>query len=163
MSKEFSVSFETSGLKSDISIPQENVDKYIQSCLHDSCVLVRNYAKNNHNFKDRTGRLNRAIRFYVFNNLQTGVVYVDTTIEDYGVYVHEPTGVYGPKHERYDIFPVRAKALSFFWKRLGEWVYLKHVSHPGSKADQFLYKALDDNKDNINKIFADGLRRLING
>jgi hypothetical protein len=26
-----------------------------------------------------------------------------------------------------------------------------------------LYKALDDNKDKINKIFADGLRRLING
>lgn len=161
MSREFTVSLQTSGLKSDVSISQESVSKYIQSCLRDSCRLVQRTARKEHEFESHTGNLERAIRFMVIKKLDTGVVYVDPVKADYGLYVHEGTGIFGPKKKKYDIFPKRAKALSFFWKRYSKWVNVMHVRHPGSPSDKFLENALEHNKDNINKIFADGLRRLL--
>lgn len=161
MSREFTVSLQTSGFKSDVSISQESVSKYIQSCLHESCVLVQKTARKHHDFESRTGNLERAIRFMVIKKLDTGVVYVDPVKADYGLYVHEGTGIFGPKGRKYDIFPKRVKALSFFWKRYGKWVNLKHVKHPGSRSDKFLEEALEINKSNINNIFAEGLRRLL--
>lgn len=158
----FSVTFDTSGLKADISVTQESVDRYISACLRNSCIMLRDYAKKNHKFKNRTGRLERAIKYKVINSIQTGVVYVDADLVPYSIYVGEDTGV-AFNGQRYPISPVRAKALSFFWERVGQWVYFKRVKHPGSKADRFLQDALNANEANINKIFADGLRELING
>ena len=159
----YSVSFDTSGLKSDISVAQESVDKYIKTCLRDSCIMVSKSAKKDHKFKNRTGNLERAIKYMVVNKLETGIVYVDLNQVPYGTYVNENTGLFGSRGAKYPIFPVRAKALSFFWERYGQWAVFKSVQHPGHKADKFLNNALDANKDNIDNIFAEGLRRLING
>lgn len=163
MSRTYTVSIDESGLKSDITISQKSVDKYIHNCLRESCELVSEYAKSHHDFERRTGRLERAIKFMVIDRLKTGIVEIDPEIANYGKFVHEPTGRFGPKHEDYPIFPVRAKALFFFSRRLGRMTFAAMTMHPGSPGDPFLYEALDKNKQNIDDIFAKGLRRLING
>jgi len=163
MSSTYTVSIDGSGLKSDITISQKSVDKYIHTCLRDSCELVADYAKKHHNFERNTGRLEDAIKFMVIDRLKTGIVEIDPEIASYGKFVHEPTGRFGPKHEDYPIFPVRAKALFYFSRKMGRMTFAAMTMHPGSKGDPFLYEALDKNRKNIDEIFATGLRRLING
>lgn len=160
-SSTYSVTLDSSGLKADISVTQASVDKYIQSCLRDSCIMLKDYAKRNHGFKNRTGDLERAIRYRVVSRINTGIVYVDPKEVPYAIYVHEDTGTFYDG-KKYPIFPRRVKALSFFWERYGEWGIFPMVNHPGSKGDKFLFKALESNKTNIDNIFMDGLRKLIN-
>lgn len=157
-----SVTFDKSEVESDIRITQEDVDRYINSCLRDSCKLIRDYARGNHEFNNKTGKLERAIRFRVIDKVKEGIVYVNLKEAPYGRYVQEDTGIFSGRGY-YDIYPNRAKALRFFSKRYGRFIYAMHVKHPGSRGEDFLQRAFDANIDNVNKIFEDGLRRLING
>ena len=54
----------------------------------------------------------------------------------------------------HDIFPKRKKALR--WVPVGGngFVFAKRVHHRGTKADPFLYEALDHSRDEIRDIFA---------
>lgn len=38
----------------------------------------------------------------------------------------------------------RAKALHFYWPRVGGWVFRKSVNHPGNAANPFLQDAVDE-------------------
>lgn len=54
---------------------------------------------------------------------------------DYSLFVHEPT-------RPHVIRPRRAKALRFFWPKVGRVVFLQHVNHPGTKGQPFLRNAV---------------------
>jgi len=56
----------------------------------------------------------------------------------YSRWVHDGTGIYGPRHT--PIVPRKAKALRFFWKKAGKWVITKSVR--GMKPNPFLKDAL---------------------
>lgn len=56
----------------------------------------------------------------------------------YGLWVHDGTGIYGPRHT--PIKPKKAKALRFFWKKEGRWVVTKSVR--GMKPNTYLKSAL---------------------
>lgn len=43
---------------------------------------------------------------------------------------------------KHRIVPVRARALRFFWARVGHTVVLKSVNHPGTEGSQFLTRPL---------------------
>lgn len=157
------VSLSASKLKTDLKISQKSVDNYIVNCLHDSCVLMRKYAKNHHHFKNHTGRLERAIKFKVIRDLKVGGLYIDSKVASYGKFVVNGTGKWG--NGEYDIpkYYVKGKKLAFFWERLGKFVILSHVKHPGSKGDRVLKNAMDRNREAINYIFRQGLHKLIRG
>lgn len=56
----------------------------------------------------------------------------------YSLWVHDGTGIYGPRHT--PIKPKKAKALRFFWKKEGRWVVTKSVR--GMKPNTYLKSAL---------------------
>lgn len=158
----YSVKVDTSQLTKGNLYTDKSLGDYIQTCLKQSCLLIRKYARNNHDFETRTGRLERAIKFMVLKRSREGIVYIDPAVANYGVYVHEPTGLYGPRNSKYPIVGIKGR-LKFFWERLGTWVSFKSVSHPGSPADRFIYQALEKNKEKIDDIFRDNLPKLFIG
>lgn len=63
----------------------------------------------------------------------------------YGPWVHEGTGIHGPKKKTYEIKPKNKKALKFRTKA-GKIVFAKKVIHPGIKGNPFFKKAFKDVK-----------------
>lgn len=172
------------------SSPQTTID-HMRMALLESCRKIRETARERHRFKAKTGALERAMSFrvdaakrsgtkYLTNisraNSMFGEIFIDEKIAPYGKYVHEPTGIYGPKHRKYLIAPKNKKMLR--WARFidgakpisvsqyknmrkgkyrkGEhgFVLSKKVMHPGSAADQFIYIAAQRQREWINDIFA---------
>lgn len=94
------------------------------------------------------GRLRASITGQVLSE-QTGPVGRVGTNVEYALFVHEGTGIYGPKGAPYTIVPRRRKALAFVWKgapvppngRGGRHVY-KRVMVKGSRPKPFLRDAL---------------------
>lgn len=148
-----------------LNFSQVDVDKYVKSCLHDACELIRDYARVHHEYEDNPARqareghkgLTRAIKYRVLRRAKSeygfvGEVYIDEKIAPYGRYQ-----LYGTK----DHGPVVAPALRFFSDRFGSWFSLKQVS--GIKADNFLQKALDDNRLEVTEIFRRRWEEMMNG
>lgn len=44
----------------------------------------------------------------------------------------------------HDIYPRRARALAFYWEKIGQSVAMAHVNHPGTKANDFRQKGLQE-------------------
>lgn len=94
------------------------------------------------------GRLRASITDQIELTPNGPVGRVGTNIE-YALYVHEGTGIYGPKGQPYTIVPRSKKALAFVWKgapipangRGGRHVY-KRVMVKGSRPKPFLRDAL---------------------
>lgn len=94
------------------------------------------------------GRLRASITGQVLSEPSGPVGRVGTNVE-YALFVHEGTGIYGPKGAPYTIVPRRRKALAFVWKgapvppngRGGRHVY-KRVTVKGSRPKPFLRDAL---------------------
>lgn len=62
-------------------------------------------------------------------------------LASYAVYVHEGTGIYGPRRRR--IVPRHAKALRFRWDKAGNrTVFFRSVA--GMKPTKFMTQAVDD-------------------
>ena len=78
--------------------------------LLESCRLVQSEARSRHQFTSRTGVLERSIEYRLERGSLVGVVKISDAAP-YGVFVHEPTGIYGPTKERYQIRPKRKQAL----------------------------------------------------
>jgi hypothetical protein len=168
MDKTISVSLDSSKVSTDIKIKQDNVDKYIVTCLRESCKLIKNYAKTHHRFSSRTGKLERAIKYMVIARLKQGKVYVDESMTrvdpKYGNYSYAKfemsgTGIHPGGNGEYSIYPRYKKALKFFDGRI-----VNHVNHhPGSRADKFLDRAVRNTKLEVKYIFNEGLHQLISG
>ena len=125
--------------------------KEMRRALREACVAVQFTARTEHKFRahpDNT--LERAIAYRVEQMKLEGIVLIDPSAP-YGKFVHEPTGLFGPKHAKYPITPKHKKALR--WAENGEFVYFKRVMHPGSPEDRFLYKAAERNRAKIDEIF----------
>ena len=164
------------GARSYINLTQEDVDRYLKSCLHDSCEIIKERARREHKFTSRTERLERAIRYSVLPRAKEGRIgriYIDKKIAPHGKWVLEGTGLYGVRKSY--IFPRRAKALHWFSKKKyinpyrfrfnpvlapNEWVLPKIR---GMRGEDFLGNAYRRSIKQVNEIFADGLRRLLVG
>lgn len=158
-------------LGSKFGLTKEQIDKFIQQSLRDSCRLVRDYAKRHHRYEDNPARqqregfigLTRAIHFHILDKAKksttrageryTGEVYVDEKEAPYAKYQITET--------KSLIKPIRASRLKFFSDRYGRWYSLMQVK--GRPKDDFIRNAYKNNRAEIKAIFAEGLRRLING
>lgn len=170
------VSGEKRSLVRNNNLTKELIDKYVQQCLHDSCVLIRRYARTHHEYKDRPDRqknegykgLTRAIKFHILDKAKranqrageryTGEVYIDEKDAPYAKYQVEGTKAHGP---------VVAPMMKFLDYRVKSFngryplVCTKWVR--GIEKDDFLNNAYRVNRAEVKKIFAEGLRRLLNG
>jgi len=87
-----------------------------------------------------TGRLRSSINFpRQFGPLAFGI----KVGAEYWAYVQFGTGLHGPEHRAYDIFPVNRKALKFVVG--GQTVFSKYVKdHPGMKPNPFVDRAIEN-------------------
>jgi hypothetical protein len=97
----------------------------------------------------RTGTLRRSITSVVESAGERGRVGSNLR---YALWVHEGTGLYGPKHHVIVIVPRAKKAL--FWK--GARHPVRRVNHPGIKGQPFLRNALATSRDSLQRIIASG-------
>lgn len=140
-----------------LTLTQGDVDRYVKSCLHDSCKLIKEYAQNHHYYKDYTGNLTRAIKFRVLDRKSSeyghvGRIYIDEDKAPYGKYQLE--GTKGP------IKPKRVSAFTFFSKRFGRW-YKGLAEVSGIKPDDFLGRAIKNNRLEVDRIFKEGLWEMM--
>lgn len=116
----------------------------VRESLEKSCLMVEADAKINCPVDD--GQLRQSITSEVSGD--TGIV--GTNIE-YAPYVHQGTGIYAVKGDG----------------RQDKWSYQdaegKWHTTIGQKPNPFLEKALDSNREDIKKLFKEGIRRAANG
>ena len=90
------------------------------------------------------GNLARSIRshgpFIEANGRVTGSVGSDLP---YASAVEGGSGLWGPRHSKYTIRPVRKKMLRFFWRKVGHVVVLEKVRHPGQRGKGYLRLAAE--------------------
>lgn len=114
---------------------------------------VQKTARATHTFRSKSGFTELAIETQV-RTTGTGVegrVFLNEAVSPWGRYLHEGTGLYGPRKTPYVILPKKRKWLRF---PVGsEFRFAKMVVHPGIKGDPFVYNAGEANQNNINKIF----------
>lgn len=143
------------------TLSKEDVNRYINKSLRDSCRLVRDYARKHHRYENRPARqereghigLTRAIHFRVIDKIKHGEVYIDEKEAPYGKY--QDGGTKSP------IVPKRSKYLRFFSDRYGKWFTKMKVN--GIPKDDFIHRAYKNTQADIRTIFRDYLRRLLRG
>lgn len=90
-----------------------------------------------------TGNLARSIRtdgpYIEFGRVEGSV----GSSLPYAAAVENGAGLWGPRHTKYPIYPVRARHLRFFWRKVGRVVTLPDVSHPGQRGKDYLRKAAE--------------------
>lgn len=122
----------------------KQLDKLVKNLLRKEAMTLRDYYVNNHEFRNRTGSLERAIKYQVSKNLTASVFLSNDRVSgkqnpkrpnrhrrvyDYAEYV-----IYG--QSPHIIKPTTPGGrLNFFWERLGKWVTCKQVNHPGAYAE----------------------------
>lgn len=111
--------------------------------IKDAVIEVQDEAQSNHRFTSQSGDLERAVETEFKSNGMAGRVYLDTNVAPYAGCVHQGT----PAH---NIFPQQRKWLR--WPDGSRFIFAKAVHHPGTKADEFLYKALETKRDEVEDI-----------
>ena len=151
---------------------------YIRQALLESCRLVQHEARYHHRFTARTGALERAITYRVKKAATEGVIYIDDKVAPYGKFVHtgtRPHDIY-PKNKKSlrwatmiggkqglsagDYKKMRLKDGYNYstgedsrFRKGSTFAFARFVHHPGTKPDEFLYKAANKNRLKINDIF----------
>lgn len=104
---------------------------------------IRDYARDNHHFKNRTGWLERNINSVLTSTYPLeGEVYVSNKLVHYAKYVHN-----GTKSSNKYITPVNRKSLR--WSHGGAFIFAKKVRHKGIKSDPFLEYSLKETKEKV--------------
>jgi hypothetical protein len=123
-------------------VAPDNAKEAVRRSIRESAVLVQERAQKRHRFISRTGNLERAVVASIQE--AQAAIFLDKRTAFYAGFVHEGTAPH-------DIFPKKRKCLR--WAGRSGFVFAKKVHHPGTKPDQFLYKALNDSRTEIQAIF----------
>jgi HK97 gp10 family phage protein len=98
---------------------------------------VADDARMHHRFREKSGSVERSIRYDVSGSGLAGRVFLDTGISKHAEYVHEGTRPHPiPKPGN----PRNRKAL--YWVSGGKAFFARSVKHPGTKPDPFLTSAV---------------------
>lgn len=129
---------DTSAIRVLLTSPQRGV---VQDLLRRG-LLVETQAKRNLGGiggpkRIDTGRLRASINTQLVHRNDGLAVLVGTNVK-YARFVHDGTGLYGPRHQR--IRPIRRKFLRFRPRGARSWVYARSVK--GSPGNAFLKNAL---------------------
>lgn len=147
-----------------------------RKAMEDSTQLIQDQARAKHKFRSISGAAEGAIEADVkqSGDSTVGTVEINPTVK-HAIYQHEGTGLYGPKHKAFDIFPKNKKMLRFATSsgtakyrpspygrfQDGGFTLAYGVTNPGVKADPFVYDALNDKESEMEKIFQDYSNRTV--
>lgn len=106
--------------------------------------IVQDEAKQTHNFKTKSGKLEDSVKQRTEADGLTGVVYLDTQEAPYARAVY-----FGS--QPHTIIPRNRFALR--WPTGDAFVFARIVHHPGTRPDPFLQRALEAKKSDIDAIF----------
>ncbi len=112
---------------------------------------IQSRARSEHRFRSRSGNLERSIETEILSewpikgrvSLKPSITMTDSG-RSYGKYVHDGT-------DPHIITPREKKCLR--WAGGNGFIFAKRVTHPGTKADPFLYNAGNAERENINNTF----------
>ena len=142
--------------------------------LRDSAGTVQELAWSDqiHRFRTRTSKLEKSVEYTVDKKAMNATVFLNETEAPYGPWVHEGTKPHritvqppGRLHKGYPE-KLTKKGEPGLWKGAlrfvlnGKFAFRRAVRHPGTKKDQFLYKAGEMAQPQINIIFARALDDL---
>lgn len=137
---EFVVKVDSKKLMQAIKKAPNAVTKELRKGMEKQMKQVQVLARQDHRFTTKSGQLERSIN-ELTNYIGTkGKVFLDDGVAKYGKYVHEGT-------KAHDIKPKNKKSLYFVVG--GKKVFSKKIHHPGTKEDQFLYRAFNRSKQRI--------------
>ncbi len=154
----------------------ELAKKKMDATMAKACREVVRLAKAKHKFRSSpTGTADKAIRYTFDKEAGEGVVYLDELRAPYIRFLHVGSGLYGPHHEAFTIFPKNKKMLRFAtspgtapWRpapfsrfQEGGFTYAFGVTNPGIKKDQFLYAAADEAEVKIQELFDSAMTDLV--
>jgi hypothetical protein len=128
------------------SILQEEIKDSMQTAMD----MVRDYAQENHRYKDQSGTLTKSIQSSVSDDGNTGTVFTDDPAASF-VY-------YGTK--AHFIAPVTAKALHWQDPAHGN-CYSKGHMVKGIVGERFLENAFAANREEIIDLFTTGIQSAI--
>ena len=89
-----------------LGLNAKELEQFRKKAMRRACIYVSKYVKNNHDFENRTGRLQRAIHYTIMNKAKKGLLYVKESQakvdSKYGNYSYAPfvfngTGIHGGK------------------------------------------------------------------
>ena len=122
----------------------------LNGLLQDWAGRLEGYAKEKAPWKDRTSHARQSIHGGVDVDDGKFVLYLSHGVE-YGRYLEEGTGKYGPKGKPYTIEPVNKKAL--YWE--GAKHPVKKVTHPGMKPRSIIRPTVDEHYTKIRQAIID--------
>lgn len=133
----------------------DTVRQNMRLAMRTSLKEVQTKARQEHRFKTRSGNLERDVRAEVLRDWPPeGRVFMAAEVTrvtegkwagySYGLFVHAGT-------RPHDIWPRKKKWLR--WAVGDRFVFSRHVKHPGTEPDQFIYEAGQKSRAQINAIF----------
>ena len=127
------------------------VRDHLRVDVKSSAVAVQREARQTHAWATRTGMAERAVTVE-FPNEMEGRVFLNPAIAKHSVFMHEGTRAHAIK-------PKNRKRLR--WAKGGGFAFAREVWHPGTKADPFLYAALQAQQEPIQKRFDEATTRAL--
>lgn len=133
---DITISFDVGQLTDAIERLEPTLERSMRQALVFGASRVTQRARQTHGYTDRTGTLTRSIHEGKLSGSWSGGNLTVTIIADapYAAAIE-----YGSRP--HEILPRRGKYLRF--QAGGRTVYAKKVHHPGTKAYEFLFKALE--------------------
>jgi len=143
----------------------ELAKKKMDVTMAKACREVVRLARAKHKFRTITGETDRAIRYTYDKESGDGIVYLDEEKAPHIRFLHEGSGLYGPHHKAFKIFPKNKKMLRFAASsggrsQQGVFAFELGVTNPGIKKDQFLYAAADEAEVKIQELFDSAMADL---
>lgn len=136
------VDIDDRGLIQAFSRAPQSVSKAMEEGVMLAGEMVADYAKAHHRFIGRTGALESSIRT-LFQPPMTVIVQAGGGGAGYGAYVHGGTKAHVIRAKNKKLLRWPSPAGGFFSKR--------EVNHPGTKADPFLFNALEAKRSEVVK------------
>lgn len=121
----------------------------LHTALKAAAVEVQDRARQSHDFTTRTGLLERSVQVDTRYAYQADV-YLNERMAKYAPFVHRGTKPHMIRPKR-KAFGKQRRALR--WVKSGRFVFARGVRHPGTKADPFLYEALESSRGEVDRIF----------
>lgn len=123
--------------------PRTTVDEMRRGLL-EACRLIQSESRAKHKFRSKSGMLEKSVSYQVDIGKVEGVIELSPSVASYGHWVHTGT-------RPHDILPKNKRALR--WVSGNGFAFAKHVHHPGTQPDEFLYEAAVRSRMEINAIF----------
>lgn len=114
--------------------------------LNEAAELITARARAVHHFHSESGDLERSIKHQIMDDHVD--IYLDEAIAPHSIFVHEGTGLWGPRRRSFKIMPRGSGKALFFEGR-----FAKSVRERGIHPDQFMNEAFDNSRENVLALF----------